>query len=136
MRGHILPKRRLTLEDHYRIVQEYADGLSLREVAAKYGTSHSVIQRIIEDKGEMREKNGLDPSKRRRKTGSIMARGPELRKLYDADSRVTVYTLAERYNCSPSTIHRSLLMAGTEMRQSGGDKRSKSTRGLLGWLYN
>lgn len=126
---------RFNLEQQEKIVKEYVAGKSLREVARKYGTSHSVVQRIVEDRGGlMRGLNGVEPSSGKRRPGSIMALGPQLRKEYEADTRVTVYTLATRYNCNVSTIHRSLLAAGTEMRQAGGDRRSKQTRGLLGWL--
>lgn len=123
-----------SFEERKQIVNDYKTGLSLREVAKKYNTTHSVVQRYVDDAGATRDLNGIEPKKRPHRAGSIMARGPELRKLYDADSRVTVYTLAEQYDCSISAIHRSLLAAGTKMRQSGGDKRSKRTRGLLGWL--
>jgi transposase len=129
-----MAKPRFSLELQDEIVKEYAAGETLREIAKKHDTSHSVIQRIVENKGEMRGQNGVDPSRKRRKTGSIMAMGPQLRRAYDADPRVTVYTLAARYDCSISAIHRSLIAAGTDMRQSGGDRRSKRTRGLLGWL--
>lgn len=67
---------------------------------------------------------------------TVMGRKEQLRREYEADNRVTVYTLALRYGCHVSTVHRALVAAGTKMRPSGGDKKSKNTRGLLGWLYN
>lgn len=130
--------RRLSFSDREkkRITEDYKSGLSLREVASKNKISKSAVQRIIEDAGVMRALNGVDPKLpvRQFRPGTIMSRGEELRKLYEADNRVTVYTLAEQYDCSISAIHRSLIAAGTEMRQAGGDKHSKRTRGLLGWL--
>lgn len=72
--------------------------------------------------------------KKERKPGPIMSKGAEMRKLYESDPNVTVYTLAERYGCSISAIHRSLVRAGTTMRRGGGDYRSKRARGLLAWL--
>lgn len=128
-----MPKT-LSVEVEDQIAKEYASGLSLREVAAKLGVSKTAVQRVAEDRGIMRALNGRDAKTKPYRAGSIMSKGPELRKLYDADSRVTVYTLAEQYDCSISAIHRSLIAAGTTMRQAGGDKRSKRTRGLLGWL--
>jgi hypothetical protein len=130
--------RRLSFSDKEKkkITEDYKSGLSLRQVASKNKVSKSAVQRIIEDAGIMRALNGVDPKPPTKKSrpGTIMSRGVELRKLYDADPHVTVYTLAEQYNCSISAIHRSLVAAGTEMRQAGGDKRSPSTRGLLGWV--
>lgn len=67
---------------------------------------------------------------------SVMARRDELRKTYEADSKVTVYTLALQYNCHFTTVHRALVAAGTQMRPAGGDHKSKHTRGLLGWVNN
>jgi transposase len=130
----MMARRRFTREERTQIANDYKTGMSLREVAEKYGTSHSVVQRFVDEAGGGRDLNGIDPKKRPFRPGSIMEKGPELRKLYDADNRVTVYTLAEQYNCSISAIHRSLVAAGTIMRQAGGDKRSKRTRGLLSWL--
>lgn len=130
--------RRLSFSDREkkRITEDYKSGLSLREVASKNKISKSAVQRIIEDAGVMRALDGVSPKPpvRKFRPGTIMSRGEELRKLYDADTHVTVYTLAEQYNCSISAIQRSLIAAGTEMRQAGGDKRSKRTRGLISWL--
>lgn len=127
-------RRRFTRDERKQIAEDYKSGMSLREVAEKYNTSHSVVQRFVDEYGVTRDLNGVDPARRPYRPGSIMEKGPELRKLYDADNRVTVYTLAEQYDCSISAIHRSLVAAGTKMRQAGGDKRSRRTRGLLGWL--
>jgi hypothetical protein len=129
--------RRLSFSDKEKkkITEDYKSGLSLRQVASKNRVSKSAVQRIIEDAGIMRALNGVDPQPERRfRPGTIMSKGPELRKLYEEDHHVTVYTLAERYNCTIGAIHRSLVAAGTTMRQAGGDKRSRRTRGLLGWL--
>ena len=129
--------RRLSFSENEKkkFIKDYQTGLSLRQVASKNKVSKSAVQRIIEDAGVMRALNGVDPRPERRfRPGTIMSKGEELRKLYEADPHVTVYTLAERYNCTIGAIHRSLVAAGTTMRQAGGDKRSKRTRGLISWL--
>lgn len=130
-----MPKK-LSVELENRIAEEYASGRSLREVASELRISKTAVQRVVEDRGLMRALNGRDPGApvKKRRAGTIMALGPQLRKEYEADTRVTVYTLADRYGCSISAIHRSLIAAGTELRPAGGDRKSKYTRGLLGWI--
>ena len=129
-----MSRKMLSLDMEDKIAKEYESGLSLRQVASKLRISKTAVQRVVENRGIMRALNGRDPKTRPYRPGSIMSIGPQLRKEYEEDLRVTVYTLAERYDCSISAIHRSLIAAGTEMRQAGGDKRSRQKRGLLGWI--
>lgn len=134
-----MPKKiRFTIEQEDQIAEDYASGLSLREAAEKNRVSKSAVQRIVEDRGLMRARNGVDPAPavKKYRPGSIMSLGPQLRKQYEADPRVNVYTLAAQYGCSITAIHRSLVAAGTEMRQAGGDRKSRYTYGLLGWIHS
>jgi transposase-like protein len=129
-----MARKVFTFEERKQIVEDYKSGMSLRQVAEKYNTSHSAVQRYVDEAGATRDLNGIEPKKRPPRPGTIMSKGPELRKLYEANKRVTLYTLADQYNCSIHAIRQALLAAGTTMRQAGGDKRSRRTRGLLGWL--
>jgi hypothetical protein len=116
------------------MVNDYNSGLSLRQVGEKHNVSHMTVKRYVNMLSQMRDLDGVSPSYRGHRHGTIMAKGPQLRKEYEGDPRVTVYTLALRYDCSIAAIQRSLKSAGTEMRQAGGDRKSKHTRGLLGWV--
>jgi transposase len=132
-----MSRNRWTREQRNAMVADYQAGASLRDVAKKYGTTHSTVQRFVDEAGVMRDLNGIDPPKQRGyRPGSIMALGPQLKEEYEADWTVTVDTLARKYNCNGATIYRSLVAAGTQMRPAGGIRKPKHLRGLLSWLYS
>lgn len=110
-----------------KLVERYNNGELITSIAADYNATTHNIQYYLDQSGTRKRKKPV-------REGSILSKAAELREQYEEDPRVTVYTLAERYNCSISAIHRALKSVNTPMRQSGGDKRSKNTRGLLGWI--
>lgn len=118
--------------------KKYEGGATLRSLVEEYGTNPNTIANTIRRVGGTLRRQGGPAKppklKKQRKPGPIMGIGDQLRKQYESDTQVTVYTLALRYNCSISAIHRSLVAAGTQMRKSGGDYKSRNARGLLSWV--
>lgn len=114
-------KYRMTAAETAEAAQLYADGVTIRELADRYGCGHQQVTARL-------RAAGVEVRPRGPRSSLTLAQVAEAQVLYAAG--VTVAALAAGYGCRRETLSAAMVRAGSVIRRGAPRRRRTTTEGV------